>query len=126
MQLTAMHQQSRSIASVMLLTKMFYPHYPCFLSSVSRLHCESESFKMDLILDVNIQIYPVDLGKILNFPMVHTAQLPILEFSLSFFDKLHNCYIHLKSTVLGFGISCFAFFKKTPKNKTKKLCIPLR
>lgn len=33
------------------------------LSLVSRLHCESESFKMDLILDVNIQIYPVDLGK---------------------------------------------------------------
>lgn len=31
--------------------------------AVSRLHCESESFKMDLILDVNIQIYPVDLGK---------------------------------------------------------------
>ncbi|CAN7982800.1 unnamed protein product [Ixodes hexagonus] len=29
---------------------------------VSRLHCESESFKMDLILDVNIQLYPVDLG----------------------------------------------------------------
>ncbi|KAM3834598.1 DNA-directed RNA polymerases I, II, and III subunit RPABC3 isoform 4-T4 [Vipera latastei] len=29
---------------------------------VSRLHCESESFKMDLILDVNVQIYPVDLG----------------------------------------------------------------
>ncbi|KAJ7399456.1 hypothetical protein BTVI_114687 [Pitangus sulphuratus] len=39
----------------------------CLFSSrvklqVSRLHCESESFKMDLILDVNIQIYPVDLG----------------------------------------------------------------
>lgn len=33
------------------------------LSLVSRLHCESESFKMDLILDVNIQIYPVDLGE---------------------------------------------------------------
>lgn len=33
------------------------------LSTVSRLHCESESFKMDLILDVNIQIYPVDLGE---------------------------------------------------------------
>jgi len=29
---------------------------------VSRLHCESESFKMDLILDVNIQVYPMDLG----------------------------------------------------------------
>jgi len=29
---------------------------------VSRLHCESESFKMDLILDINSQIYRVDLG----------------------------------------------------------------
>jgi len=29
---------------------------------VSRLHCESESFKMDLILDINVWIYPVDLG----------------------------------------------------------------
>ncbi|NXY00254.1 RPAB3 protein, partial [Centropus bengalensis] len=33
---------------------------------VSRLHCESESFKMDLILDVNIQIYPVDLVWLLS------------------------------------------------------------
>ncbi|KAJ6645283.1 DNA-directed RNA polymerases I, II, and III subunit RPABC3 [Pseudolycoriella hygida] len=29
---------------------------------VSRLHCESESFKMDLILDINSWIYPMDLG----------------------------------------------------------------
>jgi len=29
---------------------------------VSRLHCESESFKMDLILDVNTWIYPMDLA----------------------------------------------------------------
>uniref|UniRef100_A0A2L2Y2K1 DNA-directed RNA polymerases I, II, and III subunit RPABC3 n=1 Tax=Parasteatoda tepidariorum TaxID=114398 RepID=A0A2L2Y2K1_PARTP len=28
----------------------------------SRLHCESESFKMDLILDINIQVYPMELG----------------------------------------------------------------
>ena len=33
-----------------------------FFIIVSRLHCESESFKMDLILDVNTQIYPIDLG----------------------------------------------------------------
>lgn len=32
--------------------------------SVSRLFCESESFKMDLILDVNTLIYPVELGKL--------------------------------------------------------------
>ena len=30
--------------------------------AVSRLFCESESFKMDLILDVNTQLYPVSLG----------------------------------------------------------------
>ena len=35
----------------------------CVCVSVSRLHCESESFKMDLILDVNTQLYPVDLGQ---------------------------------------------------------------
>ncbi|XP_015782084.1 DNA-directed RNA polymerases I, II, and III subunit RPABC3 [Tetranychus urticae] len=29
---------------------------------VSRIHCDSESFKMELILDVNSQIYPVELG----------------------------------------------------------------
>ena len=29
---------------------------------VSRLHCESESFKMDLILDINCWIYPMDFG----------------------------------------------------------------
>merc|ERR1712012_1052618 len=28
----------------------------------SRLHCESESFKMDLILDINSWIYPMDLA----------------------------------------------------------------
>jgi len=29
---------------------------------VSRLHCESESFKMDLILDINSWLYPMELG----------------------------------------------------------------
>ena len=36
------------------------PLFPPFL--VSRLFCESESFKMDLILDVNTQLYPMSLG----------------------------------------------------------------
>ncbi|XP_063920427.1 DNA-directed RNA polymerases I, II, and III subunit RPABC3-like isoform X5 [Zophobas morio] len=29
---------------------------------VSRLHCESESFKMELILDINSWLYPMELG----------------------------------------------------------------
>ncbi|XP_003696246.1 DNA-directed RNA polymerases I, II, and III subunit RPABC3 isoform X1 [Apis florea] len=29
---------------------------------LSRLHCESESFKMDLILDINSWLYPMELG----------------------------------------------------------------
>lgn len=36
---------------------------PLLPQTVSRLHCESESFKMELILDVNTQAYPVELGK---------------------------------------------------------------
>ncbi|XP_074104763.1 DNA-directed RNA polymerases I, II, and III subunit Rpb8 isoform X1 [Cotesia typhae] len=31
-------------------------------SIFSRLHCESESFKMDLILDINSWLYPMELG----------------------------------------------------------------
>ncbi|XP_029471788.1 DNA-directed RNA polymerases I, II, and III subunit RPABC3 isoform X2 [Rhinatrema bivittatum] len=42
---------------------------------VSRLHCESESFKMDLILDVNVQIYPVDLGE-KNHTFEQTVRIP--------------------------------------------------
>ena len=43
------------------------------LFSVSRLFCESESFKMDLILDVNVQLYPVALGN--KFRLVLTTSL---------------------------------------------------
>ncbi len=38
-------------------------HVFMLLFQVSRLFCESESFKMDLILDVNTQIYPMALGE---------------------------------------------------------------
>lgn len=31
---------------------------------MSRLHCESESFKMDLILDINSWVFPMDLGNV--------------------------------------------------------------
>lgn len=40
---------------------------------VSRLFCESESFKMDLILDVNTQLYPMDLAD--KFRMVIATTL---------------------------------------------------
>eukprot|EP00794_Sanderia_malayensis_P010983 gene10983-12146_t len=40
---------------------------------VSRLHCESESYKMDMILDVNTQVYPVDLND--KFSVVITTTL---------------------------------------------------
>ncbi len=39
----------------------------------STLHCESESFKMDLILDVNIQVYPMDLGKAFIYYFIMTS-----------------------------------------------------
>jgi len=43
------------------------------LCEVSRLHCESESFKMDMILDVNTWIYPMELGD--KFRMVVSTTL---------------------------------------------------
>ena len=43
------------------------------IHTVSRLFCESESFKMDLILDVNTQLYPVGLGD--KFRLLLTSTL---------------------------------------------------
>ncbi|KAI0983760.1 hypothetical protein GJ496_004002 [Pomphorhynchus laevis] len=40
---------------------------------VSRLFCESESFKMNLILDVNIQLYPIEVDS--KFRLVICATL---------------------------------------------------
>lgn len=40
---------------------------------VSRLFCESESFKMDLILDVNTLLYPIALGD--KFRLLVTTSL---------------------------------------------------
>ena len=46
----------------------------CFaFLTVSRLFCDSESFKMDLILDVNTQLYPVSLGD--KFRLLVTTSL---------------------------------------------------
>lgn len=44
------------------------------LFPVSRLHCESESFKMDLILDINSWLYPMELGRI----VANLCIIPIL------------------------------------------------
>lgn len=41
---------------------------------VSRLHCESESFKMDLVLDINSWIYPMDLGDKFRLVLATTLQ----------------------------------------------------
>jgi DNA-directed RNA polymerase I, II, and III subunit RPABC3 len=41
---------------------------------VSRLHCESESFKMDLILDVNTQLYAVDIGDKFRLVLTNTLK----------------------------------------------------
>ena len=41
---------------------------------VSRLHCESESFKMDLILDINSLVYPVDLGDKFRLVLCNTLR----------------------------------------------------
>ena len=49
---------------ILFSSKLIADNFLCVFS-VSRLFCESESFKMDLILDVNTQVYPMDLGRLL-------------------------------------------------------------
>ena len=41
---------------------------------VSRLHCESESLKMDLILDINSWIYPMELGDKFRLVLANTLR----------------------------------------------------
>lgn len=53
---------SKLVANVLIMSR-----------PVSRLICESESFKMDLILDVNVQLYPMSLGD--KFRLVLTTSL---------------------------------------------------
>ena len=47
-----------------LILMGFFFSFFLFVETVSRLHCESESFKMDLILDINSWVYPMELGKL--------------------------------------------------------------
>lgn len=41
---------------------------------VDRLFCDGESFKMDLILDVNTQLYPLSLGDQFRFVLCTTLR----------------------------------------------------
>lgn len=80
---------------VLIFTLCFFP--------VSRLHCESESFKMDLILDVNTQIYPVDLG-VYIYIYIYNHRIGLFSFSFLYYattilshqdrSAVHNYTLH--------------------------------
>ena len=63
------HWHHIAIANMLSDVNVLLPSF-----SVSRLHCESESFKMDLILDVNTQIYPVDYGEKFRLVLANTLK----------------------------------------------------
>lgn len=75
-----------------------------FYFAVSRLHCESESFKMDLILDINSWLYPMELGEwimrvrvALNFlydVTGHVTEKLFLFKTLGLFLKLVLAFCH--------------------------------
>ena len=73
---------------------------------VSRLHCESESFKMDLILDINSWIYPMDLGDKFRLVLATTLQedgRPGNYFQIFFysicFTNISFVFIYSKSRI---------------------------
>ena len=56
---------------------LFHVFLLVFVPIVSRLHCESESFKMDLILDINSWIYPMDLGNLIGNDNLNNIKIKI-------------------------------------------------
>ena len=54
---------------------------------VSRLHCESESFKMHLILDINSWVYPMELGDKFRLVLATTLR----EDGFSDAGKIKKC-----------------------------------
>ncbi|XP_014481769.1 PREDICTED: DNA-directed RNA polymerases I, II, and III subunit RPABC3 isoform X1 [Dinoponera quadriceps] len=55
-------EERRESVKVAFLALVSFSGGSKFRCDVSRLHCESESFKMDLILDINCWLYPMELG----------------------------------------------------------------
>jgi DNA-directed RNA polymerase I, II, and III subunit RPABC3 len=76
---------------------------------VSRLHCESESFKMDLILDINSWIYPMELGDKFRLVLATTLKedgFPDSGFYQFSFRQLLSCYMRpyfVVSSNIGFS-----------------------
>ena len=63
-----------SIRERLKIAFLFFDFNVYLRHPVSRLFCESESFKMDLILDVNTQIYPVDYGEKFRLVLANTLR----------------------------------------------------
>ena len=63
---------------------------------VSRLHCESESFKMDLILDINSWVYPMELGDKFRLVLATTLREDGFSDTGSFSSYIQLCPIDNK------------------------------
>lgn len=70
---------------------------------MNRLHCESESFKMDLILDINSWLYPMDLGesfiigKLIAFAYWSAGKLQHVRTHLQYCSNCDNALIVLSN-----------------------------
>ena len=63
----------------------------------SRLHCESESFKMDLILDINVWIYPMELGDKFRLVLAKPSKKMATPWTQS---SMHQKQVHQEQTAL--------------------------
>lgn len=57
---------------------------------VSRLHCESESFKMDLILDINSWLYPMELGDKFRLVLATTLREDGYPGNYTILNQIHS------------------------------------
>ena len=65
---------------------------------MSRFKCHSDLYEMDLMLDINVSIYPVKVHRHLRMPSDAPFRLSILRIS--------RCSMHAMYLVSGEGANC--------------------
>ncbi len=91
---------------------------------VSRLHCESESFKMDLILDINSWVYPMELGD--KFRLVLANTLREDGFPDTGEADREGIFLSLMRTWARWGtsVSCVVMYKLDPRPSIRRpVCV---
>ncbi len=94
------------------------------IALVSRIFCNSENYEMELVLDVNVDIYPMELGTKFSFALAGTLSLDgAPDEGMSF--RLEYLYVHQEYLIkvenprllIGTNMLCMARYLNVAKRK---------